>query len=224
MVSALPINNNKVEWLNQAFTVEGYSYYYASGQFPSGLTLDMSFTVNGAPLDFIGLTALNFENYKENKEYNLISSISAPSVSSYHKSWVPSSASVSYYPEEYNTVYYVWDNSQSSEAKNVTALFTYENKTTILPPLATTFGLLLFFSGFAFFGYGTKPLLPVNSKKQILIGYLFAVLGGFIGLLIGYGLMRSTDEVNKFHGKVILAIAVIALIAFMAQTAYLLFG
>ncbi len=52
--------------------------------------------------------------------------------------------------------------------------------------------------------YVTKP-----HMKTIIIGYIFALLGGLIGIFIGYGLRQEQDLNDKKHGKIILVLAVI---------------
>jgi hypothetical protein len=50
----------------------------------------------------------------------------------------------------------------------------------------------------------TKP-----HSKAVIIGYIFALLGGFIGIFIGYWLRTEQHPSDKKHGKTILVLSVI---------------
>lgn len=54
---------------------------------------------------------------------------------------------------------------------------------------------------------GKKP-----SIVLIVVGYIFALLGGLIGILIGAYLLSRNNSSAKFHGRNILIIAVVIMI------------
>lgn len=59
-----------------------------------------------------------------------------------------------------------------------------------------------------------KPL--TTSRTTVFVGYVFAVLGGIIGLLIASDLIKKSDEDYRFHGKAILIISLVAIMSYLA--------
>ena len=51
--------------------------------------------------------------------------------------------------------------------------------------------------------------------KTIIIGYIFALLGGLFGVVIGYDLMKEQDPYNKKHGKRILVLSAIMIVVWI---------
>ncbi len=50
------------------------------------------------------------------------------------------------------------------------------------------------------------------SILVIILGYIFAILGGLIGIVIGLYLLSKDNSSAKFHGRNIMIIAVISII------------
>ena len=77
-------------------------------------------------------------------------------------------------------------------------------------------GLPLLLVGLSLLGLGYRPITVASSRSKIIAGYVLAVLGGLIGLILGIELVETANEENKFHGKAILAIGVLALILYLS--------
>ena len=57
----------------------------------------------------------------------------------------------------------------------------------------------------------------INERKKpssviVILGYIFAILGGFFGFLIGLYLLSAHNSVATFHGRNIIIIAVISVV------------
>ena len=62
-----------------------------------------------------------------------------------------------------------------------------------------------------------KPLQEKVSQGRILVGYIFSILGGFIGIIIAYLIVFEKehgqkiyryDEESRIKGKIMLAVAI----------------
>lgn len=67
---------------------------------------------------------------------------------------------------------------------------------------------------------------PAESKKPstilVILGYIFAILGGLIGIVIGLYLYTRENSEAKFHGRNMLVIAAIIIILSLVVNAFVL--
>ncbi len=148
----------------------------------------------------------NFKKFEQNQQYIIDESVSARGVISKDVNWIPPIG---------KTMYLVWENSLSDVDKTVSTLITYQITRASLPPFVVNSGLITVFSGLVFVVFGFQQFTPDCSKKTIIVGYIFAVLGGFIAIGLGKLLQNKEDKTDKFHGKAIVTIGIVATITFM---------
>jgi len=206
--STLPIPDS-TEWFNQSFTVPENGHYYVRGDFYSStIFLKISFDITqGGALDFIVTDETEYMKYNSSLSYNYYEAPSALNVTRLDRSWMPPT---------YKTIYFVWDNTGSYEAKSISALFQLEYSHAILPPIITVLGVLLLFGGLSTISLGYRFPSPDSSRKTIVVGYVFATLGGLIGIFMGVSLWANRENMeNKFHGKVITAIGIVAIVMYI---------
>lgn len=206
IVAAIPTTQSTV-WFDQTFQVEGFSYYYVYGTFNStDAVMHIYFDLSGkGVVDFWVMDWVEFQKFSLGEEYTYFVNPSAPSVSTKDVRWTPLS-----------TIYFVWDNSHSIDSDTVYALFKLEYQESIISPLVAFLGLPLLLVGLSLLGLGYRLPTVASSRSKIIAGYVFAVLGGLIGLILGIELVETANEENKFHGKAILAIGVLALILYIS--------
>lgn len=206
IVLAIPTTQSEV-WLDQTFQVESFSYYYVYGDFSSAdgvMHIYFDLTGEGA-VDFWVMDWVEFQKFCLGEEFTYFVNPSASSVSTKDVRWTPLS-----------TIYFVWDNSYSVDSDTVYALFKLEYQGSMISPLAGFLGLPLLLVGLSLLGLGYRPLTTNASRSKVIAGYVFAVLGGLIGLILGIELIETRNEEDKFHGKTILAIGVLALILYLS--------
>ena len=192
------------DWYRNSFVVPEYGHFYVRGDFlASNLILKISFGVTeGGPLDFLVMDEMQYMQFNSSLEYNYYEGPSALSVAEFDTSWtIPA----------YRSIFFVWNNRNSFEPKSVSALFQVEYSHAVLPPLITVLGVLLLFGGLSSMSLAYRFPSPVSSRKRILVGYVFASLGGVVGIIVGAYLMRKENLENKFHGKVMIAIGIAAI-------------
>lgn len=68
--------------------------------------------------------------------------------------------------------------------------------------------------------YGEKK----HSNVLVILGYIFAIISGIIGAIIGLYLYTRDDSYYKAHGRNILIIAVIIIVIGVGATAYTLYS
>ena len=205
--TVLPVPDS-TDWFNQSFTVPEYGHYYVYGDFfSSTIFLKIGFDITqGGALDFIVTDETEYMKYNSSLSYNYYEVPSALSVTRLDRSWMPPT---------YKTIYFVWDNTGSYEAKSISALFQLEYSHAILPPIITVLGVLLLFGGLSTLSLGYRFPSPDSSRKTIIVGYVFATLGGIIGIIKGLDLMKKENVEDKFHGKVITAIGIVAIVMYI---------
>lgn len=198
-------------WLNEAFSIPAGRNYpittRSSPSFPSGVPLHITFEVAGTDsVVFRVMNEQNYQKYNSSQPFEYCVEPSRPSISRLDMRWVP--------PVN-EKIYFVWDNSQGHISKSVSAYFSFDGP--VIPPIWSTLGLLLVFGGLSTISYGTRPPTTASSLTSIRTGYVFATLGGIIGLILGLELLRKDNSEDKVHGKAILAIGAIALSTHLLQ-------
>jgi len=210
IATVVPIQHSYI-WLNESFVIPESGYYTYSGTFPRPITLHITFSVTyggDRSVDFLVMSWQDFQKFNASEAYEYYINPSRESISSMDTRWI--------LPSSLFSTHFVWDNQDSFESKTVTALFTVEYVGSFLPRLALLAGLLFFFGGLATTGYGMHP--PTKSLAQqtlIIVGYILAASGGIFGLVIGLKLVRKENDEDKFHGKWMTIIALIAIFAFL---------
>ena len=197
---------------DRSFVVIPNAHYYQAFRFSPNVKLDINFEVNGGAVDFMVLEDEEFKNYEASKGYTQYTGISSPSVTSVVTTWKT--------PPNESHIYFVWNNDDSSD-KTVDVIFTIHETT--LSSTVTVLGFFSFFAGIAVFSFAVRGFTPECSRSvraHIMVSYIFAVLGGLIGLLLGAMLLVRKDTVDqlhgteRFYGKVIIAISITALLVF----------
>jgi hypothetical protein len=217
LTSAWPVDK---DLYNQQFVVKAGHYYYFEARFPSNPVLTVDFFVEGGGIDFIVMDKLPFGEFKSNMksstyhyDYNdliLYGEISGPNVTVLEKTWTP--------PDD-TPKYFVWFNDDLIHDRTVDVKMTYNEP--IMPHVTRTVALAAFFSGLVLLVLGFRQLTLEWSKTWIVLGYVFAVLGGLLGILIGLGLITKKDSLNelhgteRFHGKLMLLIGSIAIVSYI---------
>jgi hypothetical protein len=203
--SILPVSDSS-DWFNQSFVVPEYGHYYVSGEFYSlEVNLKISFDSQGA-VNFYVMDQTDYLKYNSSLPFNYYQAPSAPSVTQMDKSWTP--------PTD-RTLYFVWENTDLFETKSVSALFQLEYSHAILSPLFTTLGLVFLFLGLSTISLGYRFPPPDSSRTTIIVGYIFASLGGLIGIFIGADLSSKQNLEDKSHGKKITTLGIIATIIYL---------
>lgn len=206
IIPAISVSNSN-SWFNQSFIVPEGGYYYVYGTFQSPnetLHIDFEVTQNNV-VDFWVMDYSEFLKFNSSQPYNYYQIPSAPSISGKEAHWTPPSGKL---------LYFVWDNSQSITPKPVSAQFTVNYNKPLLSPLISVLGLFLLFSGLGVGCLGLRPLTLTQSKGEIIAGYVFAALGGLIGIAIGVKLFAKQDLDDKFHGKIITTLGIVAIITY----------
>ena len=206
--TVLPVSDSS-DWFNQSFIVPEYGYYYVRGDFYSlDAILKIGFDVTqGGAVDFMVMDETEFMKYNSSLTYNYYQAPSAPSVTRLDTSWNP---------PPYKTIFFVWDNTGSYETKSISALFQLEYSHAILSPIITVLGLVFLFGGLSTVSLGYRFPSPDSSRITIIVGYVFAALGGLIGIFMGVSLWVDRENLeDKFHGKVIMAIGIVAIIMYV---------
>ena len=202
----IPISDSS-DWFNQSFVVPEYGHYYVSGEFYSlEVNLKISFDTNQGAVNFYVMDETDYMKYNSSSLFNYYQAPSAPSVTQMDKSWTP--------PTD-RTLYFVWENTDLFQTKSVSALFQLEYSHTLLSPLITVLGFLLLFGGLSIISLGHRFPPRDSSRFTIISGYVFASMGGFIGILIGAGLEAKQNLEEKWHGKIIVTIGIIATIMYV---------
>ncbi|MGL4669797.1 MAG: zinc-ribbon domain-containing protein [Methanobacteriaceae archaeon] len=62
---------------------------------------------------------------------------------------------------------------------------------------------------------GEGKFLNSNHGIAIILGYIFAVLGGWIGLVFGLYLITRDEKQAKKHGKIILLIDIVVILLYI---------
>jgi len=210
IIPFIQVANSSI-WLNETFSVPAGGHYYyttlSAPSFPSGVPLHITFELAGTDnIDFRVMNEQNYQKYNSSQSFQYYIEPSRPSISRLDMRWVP--------PVN-EKIYFVWDNSNSYSSKSVSAYFSFDSP--VIPPIWSTLGLLLIFGGLGTVGYGVRPPTTSSSLNSIRIGYVFATLGGIIGLILGLELLRKENSEDKFHGKAILVIGAIALVTYLLQ-------
>ncbi|MDH5482570.1 MAG: hypothetical protein OEY22_06820 [Candidatus Bathyarchaeota archaeon] len=205
ILSYVPIKHSST-LANESFEIPSFEWYYYSGIFLPNTPLHIIFEVQLGSLDFIVFNETNLIKWNASQPYEHYSEPSRPNASYSDIIWVPPA----------NTrIYFVWDNSYSSLSKIVFTLVYVEYIEPLLPPLMSVSGIFLLFAGLSTIGYGSRPPTPNSSQKTIILGYIFAALGGLVGLLFGIELTISKNDESKHHGKVIATIGATATIVYV---------
>jgi hypothetical protein len=196
-------------WLYESFvTPSGGHYYYTtitSPSFPSGVPLRINFNVaESKSIDFYVMNELNYQKMNSSQTFQYYVEPSRTSISSIDLKWVPPTT---------EKIYFVWSNLYSLDSKLVSAYFRFDG--TLLPPSASIFGFLFLFGGFGTISYGFHPPTSASSPALIKTGYVFATLGGIIGLIIGSKLAKKENSDDKVHGKAIMTIGLVSTIVYL---------
>jgi hypothetical protein len=204
--SILPVSDS-TDWFDQSFIVPEYGHCYLRGDFYSlEVNLKISFDTTQGAVNFYVMDETEYIKYNSSLTFNYYQAPSAPSVTQMDKSWIP--------PTD-KTIYFVWDNTGSYETKSVSALFQLEYSHPILSPVITSLGLLILFGGLSTMSLGYRFPSPDSSRITIIVGYIFASLGGLIGIFIGADLSNKQNLEDKLHGKIITTLGVIATIIYL---------
>ena len=209
IVSFVPTVSSEI-WLNESFSVPAFDYYYYYCEypfFPSGINLHMVFNVPTSSDNHFSFFVMDEDNFQKMELYQ-------PFASYYQRDRILS-INTDITPPANEKIYFVWDNTLGLIDKTVSANFTMDSVSTLIPSGLVFFSFIFIFSGFALLGYGKKPVdeVPVTFKTKI--GYALAVMGGFLGFFIGIGLYSSKDSNEKYHGKIIVSIGLIATIVYI---------
>ena len=208
IVSEIP---KEEELYDRSFVITPNAHYYQAFRFSPNMKLNVNFEVDDGAVDFIVMDEKDFKNYEASGTAQY-TGISSPSVTSVVTMWKT--------PPIESQIFFVWNNDGSSD-KTVNAIFTI-HKTTLSPGV-TVLAFLSFFTGIAAFSFALRGFTPECSRSvraHIIVSYIFAVLGGLIGILLGSMLLERKDTVDelhgteRFYGKVIIAISITALLVF----------
>jgi hypothetical protein len=210
IISEIP--QNEVTF-DKSFVVTPNAHYYQGFRFSPNVTLNINFQVEGGAVDFIVLDYEEFKQYEANGGvWTQFTGISSPSVTNFESTWKT--------PSQESHIVFVWNNVGSLD-KTVNAIFTI-NKTT-LPAGVTVLSFLSLFIGIAVLSFSIRGLTPECSRSvraHIAGGYIFAILGGLVGVLLGTMLLfrkDSNDQLHgteRFYGKIIIAIGVSAFLVY----------
>lgn len=210
VTSALPVTQSNA-WFDQTFQVQERGYYTTSARFhiflPDNL-LHIYFDLQGeGVVNFYVMDKVEFTKYESGETFEYYAYPSAESVATKDVHWSA--------PNE-EKIYFVWDNSNSITPQTIYATIEVEGQEQLMPPVISFLGVLILLAGLSFLGLAFRPLTICSSSSVIIVGYVFAVLGGLIGLLMGMALIQKGNEGDKFHGKAIFAIGVLALILYIS--------
>jgi len=211
VIPHVPVSGSSLLF-DDSFVVPGGMHYYYYATFYSPTTIHISFDVTEGgdrSVDFLVMDETNYQRMSEGQAYEYYTAPSRHSISKTDIKWVPPTN---------KKIYFVWDNSLSFDSRLVSATFSYEHDQALLPPLASTFGIAVLSGGLATVSYGIHPLTPSSSRIHIILGYIFAILGGVIGIILGMGLAREENEDDKFHGKSIVVISLLAISLYVLDT------
>jgi len=206
--------------LDRSFVVTPNAHYYQGFRFVPDVKLSISFQVEGGAVDFIVLNDQEFKDYEANGGvYTQYTGISSPSVTSVATTWKT--------PSNESHIVFVWNNDGSSD-KTVNATITI-HKTT-LSSRVTILSFFSFFAGIAVLSFSVRGFTPECSRSvraHIIVSFIFAVLGGIVGVFLGAMLLFTKDTADqlhgteRFYGKIIIAIGTAALLLYAIYCYYL---
>ena len=210
ITSVIPLTQSNV-WFDQTFQVQELRYYTKSSTFQVFLPdnmLHIYFDLQGeGVVNFYVMNEADFTKYKSGEAFDYFTYPSAEGIATRNVYWSA--------PNE-EKIYFVWDNSNSSTQKTINATIEAENQGQLMPSIISFLGLPLLLTGLSLIGLAFRPLTTASSWSVIILGYVFAVLGGIIGLIVGAAIIQRGNEEDKFHGKAIFATSVLALILYIS--------
>lgn len=196
-------------WFDQTFQVAQYEYYYISGEFSSPdtvLHIDFETTQTQGALDFWVMDEANFENFTSDRQFDYYSLPSAAHISGRELDWGPPIGS---------KIYFVWDNANSGMTLSVQAVIkqksSLESSDPLIMLIIEIIGLTIFLFGLSLIAIGFRPPTKASSRGTINLGYVLAVLGGLLGIVLGVYLRKKENPEDRLHGIFILAIGAVAL-------------
>ncbi len=206
-ILSFPVAPSSETLIDEAFVVpvEMHYYYYVTFILPK--TLHIDFTVAGGSSPAVDFWVMNETEYQKMNASQNFYYYTAPSRVSISK------ADIDWTPPMNTKIYFVWDNSLSLEPKTVAAHFVYGDYQSILPLWTLSIGFVILFLGLGTTSYGYRP--PNVAKKYVIVGYVFAALGGFIGIIMGLDLRGKESIEEKSHGKVIIVIGIVATLTYL---------
>ncbi len=209
IASFIPTVSSEI-WLNESFSVPALNYYYYYADYPyfsSGINLHMSFSVSASSDNEFSFFILDENNFQKMEM--------AQTFDSYFARDRILSLNADITPPDNEKVYFVWDNSFGYTDRIVTANFSMEVPGNYIPSELSFFSFIFIFSGFALIGYGKRPVDEVPDSTSTKIGYILAVLGGVIGVIIGIGLLLGKNPNEKYHGKIITVIGLASIFVYI---------
>lgn len=138
-----------------------FSDYVYSVIFTGPTTLQISFAVTDGgdrTIDFIVMDETNYERRSEDQTYEYYVAPSRQSVFWMNSEWVPPTN---------KRIYFVWDNHLSDDPKLMAITLSYPYSRSLLPPLASTFGVALLLVGLLVIRYGIRPPTPSAFPREI---------------------------------------------------------
>ena len=211
VASAIPTTDSTV-WFDQSFQVQGLGYcsvWATFYDFSSDDMLNIHFDLSGeGVVNFYVMTEADFTKYESGQTFEYYTAPSAESVAVKNTYWSPPNNQM---------IYFVWDNSDSFSSQTIDAIIKIEDQIQLFSPIISFIGHLILFCGLSLTCIGYRPPTADSSRSKIIAGYVFAVLGGVIGLIIGIELFEKRKEEDKSHGKNILAIGGLAILLYLSS-------